>query len=177
MPIGVSEAFFTKIGRIAVLQSHIEGLLRLAITNLDENAVKGLDERASFKRLARLTRSLLKQRGQDLLHHRASAEKLLDRAFAAEERRNAIVHSLWTVGPTFDATTATRLKLSGDPPERKAYVVELAELQSLREEMTAIVDGWTYLHPYLREPTMLEPVKTADWLHDFDDHADDAKLF
>lgn len=156
MTITVSDDFLWEIGRVAVLQSHIEGGLRLVITSLAglENTVgDALTKPLSFRHLVEITESLLKLRS-DSRHassHRTELLTLIRRACHAEARRNQIVHSMWSFGPDGISSQATRLKLAGSPPSLSAHVESVADLTRLAQEMEQIVQMLTYLHPFLRQ--------------------------
>lgn len=152
MDLGVSEDFYTEIGRAAVRQSQIEALLGTVITNVagvDEATGDAIVKPLSFRALADVATSLLKLK-RDLREHGDAAADLLKRAEKAEQKRNQLVHSMWAYGPDFDPARATRVKLSGSPPELKAEVVSIDELRALNAEMAEIVSGLTYIHPFLR---------------------------
>jgi hypothetical protein len=159
MSLTISEDFLLEIGRVSVLQSHIEGGLAIIITNLAgvERAVGDVFTKylLSFKNLAETATSLLKLRAAEIGQRGTHAAELIDRAWKAEDRRNQFVHSMWSYGPDFDRDVVTRLKLSGRPPELKAHTVSIDDVRGLAAEMEEISNGMMYIHPFLqcRPPT------------------------
>lgn len=159
MPLYITNDFLQEIGRIAVLQSHIEGGLAIVVANLagvdDRRVADALTKPLSFRHLASIAASLLKMRAEDVApHHAAEAEDLIRRASKVEGRRNEIVHSMWSFGPDLDPQVASRIKLSGSPPELKGHAVSIEDVRSIAQEMQEIADMLTYIHPFLRRPEM-----------------------
>src|ERR1043165_7043595 len=123
MTLTISNDFLQEIGRIAVLQSHIEGGLAIVIANLagvETRVGDALTKPLSFRALSQITFSLLKLREKEIGNHREEAAALVRRSCDAEAHRNEIVHSMWSFGPDFDPQVVSRLKLSGTPPALKA---------------------------------------------------------
>jgi hypothetical protein len=149
----VSPVILQEIGRIAVLESHIEGCLALVVTNLSgvpQLTGDALTKAMSLKTLVEVVRSLAALRlplgdpdGADLL------QAVKDASTLAQER-NAIVHSMWGFGSDFGPSSAIRVKVGGFPPSLESKPVTLAELQSLAEKMEAVLSILVYLHPKMR---------------------------
>lgn len=162
MPLYVTNDFLQEIGRIAVLQSHIDGGFAIVVANLsgveDRRVADALTKPLSFRHLTDIATSLLIVRAEDVApHHVADAVDLIRRARKAEERRNEIVHSMWSYGPDLDPQIASRIKLSGSPPELKGHAVSIEDVRAIAQEMQAIVDALTYIHPFLGHPTKVAP--------------------
>src|SRR5437763_9907386 len=140
MPLQITNDFLQEIGRIAVLQSHIEGGLAIVVANLagidNPRIADALTKPLSFRHLADIAESLLSVRAKDVeSQHAADAMQVIRRARKAEEKRNTIVHSMWSYGPDFDAQTASRVKLSGSPPALKGHTVSIEEVRTIGREM------------------------------------------
>lgn len=153
MNLTIPRDFLVEIGRVSILQSHIEAGLAIMITNLagvDRAVGDAITKPLSFKNLAEVTTSLLKLREADIGEYCLAVAAMIARARKAEERRNQLVHSLWSFGPDFDPMLATRLKLSGSPPTLKPHTVAIDEIRALVTEMGEICDYLVYIHPKLR---------------------------
>ena len=140
-----------------MLQSHIDGGLAIVVANLagldDRRVADALTKPLSFRNLADIATSLLKVRAEDVASHHAAAVDLIRRARQAEERRNEIVHSMWSYGPDLAPQVASRMKLSGSPPELKGHAVSIEEVRAISQEMQEIADLLMYIHPFLGHPT------------------------
>jgi hypothetical protein len=153
MTLTISNDFFQEIGRIAVLQSHIEGGLAIVITNLagvETRVGDALTKPLSFRALSQIAFSLLKLREKEIGGHGEEAAALIRRSCDAEARRNEIVHSMWSFGPDFDPQVVSRLKLSGTPPALKGHAVSIEDVRAIVAEMEEILAGIVYIHPFLR---------------------------
>jgi hypothetical protein len=154
MTLLISKDFLEEIGRVAVLQSHIEGGLAIVIANLAGVSTAVGDviaKRLSFRHLSEIASELLHLQSAKLSKkHVHRAVNILDRAVIAEQQRNMIVHSMWTFATPFDQTVASRVKLSGKPAKLNAVQVRLDELRALRTEMESLSEDLTYIHPHLR---------------------------
>jgi hypothetical protein len=162
MPLHITNEFLQEIGRIAVLQSHIEGGFAIVVANLagvdDRRVADALTKPLSFRHLTDIATSLLKVRAEDVApHHAAEGVDLIRRACNVEKRRNEIVHSMWSYGPDFDPQVASRIKLSGNPPELKGHAISIEDVRMIAQEMQEIVDMLTYIHPFLGHPTKVAP--------------------
>jgi hypothetical protein len=162
MPLHITNDFLLEIGRIAVLQSHIDGGLAVVVANLagvdDRRVADALTKPLSFRHLTDIATSLLKVRAEEVApHHAADAADLIRRARKTEERRNEIVHSMWSYGPNLDPEVASRIKLSGSPPELIGHAVSIEEVRAIAQDMEEIVNLLTYIHPFLRRTTIAPP--------------------
>jgi hypothetical protein len=162
MPLHITNDFFQEIGRIAVLQSHIEGGLAIVVANLagvnNRHVASALTKPLSFRHLTEIATSLLKVRAKEIApHHAAEAANLISRACEVAKKRNEIVHSMWSYGPDLDPQVASRIKLSGNPPDLKGHAVAIEDIRAIAQEMQEIVDVLTYIHPYLGHPTKVAP--------------------
>lgn len=97
----IPETFLTKIGDFVVLFNMLEAttqdIIRLCL-NQDERVVQIITAELSFKNLRALVISLFLEKGKDNEHYQEISE-LMKRAAFIEERRNQIIHGLWTAGP------------------------------------------------------------------------------
>jgi hypothetical protein len=161
MSLLVSKQFLLEIGRVAVLQSHIESTLALVITNLagvETSVGDALTSPFQYRQLAEVTRSLLELRKAAIGDHYAYVTELLKRTDETNEKRNAFVHSMWGVGANFEPEHASRLKVSRlkvsskgkIPPRLEITGVSIEEAQALVAKMEEILAGLTYIHPFLQ---------------------------
>ena|ERR1044072_8329191 len=153
MSLYVSDDFLLEIGRIAVLQAHIEAGIALIIQNLagvSETIGNALTKPLSFRNLAEISRGLLKLRAAELGEGATEAAEIIGEACKGEETRNKFVHSMWSFGRDFDPLRATRLKLSGTPPQMQVHDVSLDEIRRLAADMQQIYNRMVYIHPFLR---------------------------
>jgi hypothetical protein len=128
MPLYAPDAVLLEIGRIAVWFSRIE---RQLVLLLDEFAQIVEDEEkipSGFHNLAERTDSVLRERfGEQHRYHQRFAEFRVEMNSLVKER-NTAVHSLWSFGPTFDASTAVRIETERRhkqiPPETTVVPIE-----------------------------------------------------
>jgi hypothetical protein len=149
----VSSVILREIGRIAVLQAHIEQSLAVVVMNLadvPEATGHGLTKAMSFRTIVEVVKSLTAVRLPSDDPDAAHLVKVLKDASALAEERNKIVHSMWAFGADFGPSTATRTKVGHSSTE--ATAVTLTELQTLAEETEAVLAKLVYLHPRLRRP-------------------------
>jgi len=169
MALQIPKAFVEEIGRVAILQSHIEGGLAAAITSLadvDDATGDVIARPLRFPTLHQIASDLLALRSPRLNQSIAGRMRaILVRTRNVEQHRNQLIHSMWTYGPSFDGTTASRVKLVGKPATLKASTVTLAELREIRNEMEELSAELTYIHPKLRVPeaatNLMDQVKTS----------------
>jgi hypothetical protein len=147
----VSRDFLAEIGRIAVMQAHVEALLGTVIENL--TGVPAGDPRTlsfSFRKLVEHCEAELKHRAPALGDYAAEAAVLLVKAKKCAKRRNEIVHSMWAFGPDFEPTMASHVKRRRGSPKLEVSHVRLEDLREVATEMEALVDRLTYIYPHLK---------------------------
>lgn len=115
MPLLVSDAMLTEIGRITVYQSEIEDIMALCIRELlrlDEGRGNILTLKMSFGERMRVLDSLLRDEfGED--HEQVQKfDDFSKQANAAHQRRNQLAHSVWASGQDLEPNTATRIKVN-----------------------------------------------------------------
>ena len=141
MPVTVSKQILHEIGRIAVLQSQIEGQMAVFISELlylDEQRGNVLTAKLSFRLLIEILESLLYEEFGINHNHFKAFEALRDEMKRREQQRNEIVHSMWSFGSTFGPDSATRVKVvrrKSGIATREAYPVSLASLKDVAEAM------------------------------------------
>lgn len=126
----VSDEFLCEIGRITAHFALLErDLINLThqLLGLPDGMARSITSELSFRGLQQLSASLLRER---LPNEVAVFEKILGRVSKAEEKRNAVAHSLWGAGwqNTNGERTVIRTKFTAK--QKKG-------LNLVREELTA----------------------------------------
>lgn len=117
MRLTVSDSILCEIGRIAVLQSHIEGQMALFIHELlylDESKGNAITYKLSFWGLMDLLNSLLNSEFGAQNEYVKRVEKFRKNMERIFPQRNDCVHSMWGFGRTLKSDSATRVKVVRD---------------------------------------------------------------
>jgi hypothetical protein len=145
MQLTVPGPILLQIGTLAVRQSHVEGELTLFIhelLGLDEQRAELVTHRLGVWALADLLGDLLMS-GLGENDSRTQRFSALRRELAnLVPERNAAIHSMWSFGGTFDATSATRIQMKRDKRSgtvtRQATQVTQSELQEVADRLEAL---------------------------------------
>lgn len=139
--LSVSTDFLQQIGRVTVLQSHIEGQLAVFIRDLLRLASSDgdiLTAQMSFGIRLKTVHSLLLSRLGSQHEYFKEFEAIQKDIARLEQARNTFVHSMWGFGSTLKSDTATRVKVassSGAGARMQSVPVHIDELRELANEM------------------------------------------
>lgn len=136
MSLTVSDQILAEIGRVTVLQSHIEAQIALFIRELlflDEAKGNIITSRLRIGELIDALRSLLVSKLGHGNSHVTRFERFSKELDKCRRQRNEIVHSLWSFGDDLKADSATRSKVKKN--KREFVPIKLDDLQKLSKEM------------------------------------------
>jgi hypothetical protein len=139
--VNVNESILCEIGRIAALQSRIEGQMAIFIGELlylDEQKGKIITARLSFRLLLETLESLLHEEFGDKHQNFIDFKDLKSKISGLEQKRNEIVHSMWSYGDYFQKDTATRVKKKAKAGSQDTFIITLDELKSQAKEMAEV---------------------------------------
>lgn len=136
MPLTVSDAILSEIGRIAVYQSHVEGQMGLFIRellNLDEPKGNAVIAALRLHGLADLLEALLQDRfGANHRHVKRMKSIRKDLEDRARER-NEVIHSMWAFGASLKPDVATRIRIRKSRSQGAARQATQVTSNQLRE--------------------------------------------
>lgn len=136
MPLTVSNAILTEIGRITVYQTHTEAQMGLFIQELlylDDAKGHILTSGLRVNELVDMLRALLVNEFGAQHRHLVRFRKFSSALDKLRKKRNEVVHSMWSFGPTLNVDTATRSKIKRSG--REFATVTLSEMQELSKTM------------------------------------------
>ncbi|HXI26662.1 MAG TPA: hypothetical protein VNG71_22615 [Pyrinomonadaceae bacterium] len=136
MPLTVSNPILTEIGRITVYQTHTEAQMGLFIQELlylDDAKGHILTSGLRVNELVDMLGALLANEFGPSHQHVARFKQFSKALDKLRLKRNEIVHSMWSFGPTLNVDTATRSKIKRSG--REFATVTLSEMQELSKTM------------------------------------------
>lgn len=136
MSVTVSDKILGEIGRITVLQSHIETQLALFVRellSLDEERGNIVTSRMRLGELSEVLRLLFINSLGNGSPCMARFDKFIKDLNDCRRRRNEIVHSVWSFGCDLKDESATRSKVKKN--KRESVSMMLSDLQALSKEM------------------------------------------
>ena len=145
MQLTVPEPILLQIGTLAVRQSHVEGEVTLFIhelLGLDKQRAELVTNRLGVWALVNLLSDLLISTLGEQDSRVQSFAELRKELGSLVEQRNAAVHSMWSFGNTFDATSATRTRMKR---EKRSGTVVRQSSQVTQAALQEIVDRFAAL--------------------------------
>jgi hypothetical protein len=136
--VNVDESILCEIGRIAALQSQIEGQIAIFITELlylDDQRGKIITARLSFRLLIETLEALLDEEFGDKHQNFIDFKDIKIKINRLEQKRNEIIHSMWSYGDYFQKGTATRVKKRAKAGSQDTFIITLDGLKSQAKEM------------------------------------------
>lgn len=137
--------FLKALGRISVNFQILEASITFFIWNLigsDQNIGKIITSQVSFSKNCNLLSSLFRYRVQDTIKIK-ELNNILKRVGEAEQRRNTIIHSIWTINDEDPKAKPLRIKITSN---RKAGLnmqtedIEAEELNKIANLFSELVD-------------------------------------